>query len=167
MRTCLLILETWEGRERETSIGCLSHKAQWGLNLQPRHVLLSGIEPATFLLRGWHSSNQLGPTSQGCSLWIFKTEGAMVNTKAFKLILQKGYVLWVRANKNWLVLYWPVWLSWLKHCPYTKRLLVQFLIRAHTWVCKFYLRSGCVREATDWCFFLTLMFLFLFTFLSL
>ena len=29
---------------------------------------------------------------------------------------------------------WPVWLSWLEHCPMTKGLQVLFLVRAHVWM---------------------------------
>ena len=33
--------------ERETLISCLLHNPNWGLNLQPRHVPLLGIELVT------------------------------------------------------------------------------------------------------------------------
>ena len=50
-------------RERETSIGCLLLRANWGLNPQPGHVPWPGIKPKTFQSRKQHS-HQLSHTSQ-------------------------------------------------------------------------------------------------------
>ena len=53
-----------------------------------------------------------------------------------------------------------VWLGWLGVVPQSGRLLVGFPVRARSWVIGLLpLQSGCVQEATDRCFFLTLMFL--------
>ena len=53
-----LFLERGEGQKRgiETSMcGCPLHTPYWGPNLQPKHVPLLGIKPATLWFAGWHS----------------------------------------------------------------------------------------------------------------
>ena len=54
LKTCLLILEKREGREkhhykRETSMGCLSYESWLGTEPKPGHVPWPGTEPLTFL----------------------------------------------------------------------------------------------------------------------
>ena len=58
---------------------------------------------------------------------------------------------------KWSWLPWLMWLIWLGVVPQSKRLPVQFLVRAHAWVAG--LSPGCVGEAIDQCFPLALMFL--------
>ena len=60
---------------------------------------------------------------------------------------------------------WPVWLSW-SVIPYTKRLQVQFLVRAHTWVAGSIPSPGAydpqfwhIGEAANQCFSPTSLFL--------
>ena len=59
---------------------------------------------------------------------------------------------------------WLVWLSGLSAGLQTKRSPVQLPVRAHAWVAGQVLSWG-TREATDWCFSRTCMFLSLSFFL--
>ena len=54
---------------------------------------------------------------------------------------------------------WQVWLSWLEHLSITKRLQVQFPVRAHTQVVGLSPSWHMCKEATNRCFSFTWMFL--------
>ena len=75
--------------------------------------------------------------------------------------------------KKLTVLSWPVWLRWLEHRSIAISLWVRFPVRAHAWVAgsipgldRSDSPSGCMQEATNWCFSLTSSFLSLPSYLS-
>ena len=47
---------------------------------------------------------------------------------------------------------WPVWLSWLEHCPISWKVAGSIPSQGTCLSCGFSLRSGCFQEATDRCF---------------
>ena len=69
-------------RGRETSISCLSHMPQPGLNSQPRQVPKPGTKLMMLWLTGW-CSNQLDHTSQG--LWWEILRSILFATSQYKI----------------------------------------------------------------------------------